>query len=222
MLPQQFTFSSPYPRPASAACRKRPLWTTFVVIVLTLGLEVGLRVRENYLIAPLKGLNVTPQPTPRARNRLMRTLTAVVLAGLALGLAPAPFPPKRPRTALEAMQGTWVVVTCKADGFLAGSCSSSYGPCVVRGEPLIIAGRRATFQFNGRTIDDWTIRINATVTPSAIDMEGVKRRLSVLGICRLRGDVLTLCVSDRGMARPTSFDGDSNGHTLLVLKRKRR
>jgi uncharacterized protein (TIGR03067 family) len=150
-----------------------------------------------------------------------RTLL-VALAALVLGFAPAPFLAKRPRANLAALQGTWVVVSCKADGFVSSSCTSTEGPCVVRGAPVVIAGNRATFRFNGRVLDDWTIDVDVFSAHSTINLKGVSRpRLRVLGICRLDGDTLTLCISDRGLARPRGFDGDRKGHTLLVLKRQR-
>jgi uncharacterized protein (TIGR03067 family) len=149
-------------------------------------------------------------------------IVLVASAVLVLGFAPAPFVGKRPRANLAGLQGTWVVVTCKADGFDAGSCSNTEGPCVVRGAPVVIAGNRATFRFNGRVIDDWAIDLDVRTAHSTINLKGVARpRLRVLGICRLAGDTLTLCISDLGLARPSEFDGDKKGHTLLVLKRQR-
>jgi uncharacterized protein (TIGR03067 family) len=152
----------------------------------------------------------------------MRPLLLIlfIAAVLAAGFAPAPFPPRRLKATLATMQGTWFVASCKADGaVVTGSCSNSEGLSVVRGAPIVITGNRATFWIHNRIFDDWTICVNAAPRTTTIDLDGVKRRLRVLGICQLRGDTLTLCISDRGLDRPAGFDGDRNGHTLLILTR---
>jgi uncharacterized protein (TIGR03067 family) len=131
------------------------------------------------------------------------------VAVLLLGFAPAPFPRRdRQRLAsqdydLKMMQGAW-----KGDAKSSDRTALSFS-AAIKGNQLIltILGRRIT----------WLLHPQGRTTPLALDIKNEAGR-SFLGIWRLEGDTLSICISTTG-TRPSGFTGSRKGHTLLTLKR---
>jgi uncharacterized protein (TIGR03067 family) len=145
----------------------------------------------------------------------------LVIAGLAAGFAPAPFSRRGSRKVnLPNIQGTWVMTEGHVDGVRNYSSTfRSNGLSASKGAVVRITANRLSFPPDGQRVTDWTLH---PVAVGVIDLEGPPRnsRLRLLGIYRLEGDTLTLCVADQGAARPTQFVG-SRSHNLVVLKRQR-
>src|SRR5947207_2153839 len=131
----------------------------------------------------------------------------LLAVALVVGFAPAPFPKRGPRK-LEALrlEGTWVMTDGHVDGVPNySSTSRSAGLSASRGDVVRISTNRLTFPAKGSMVSDWTIRSGAA---GVIDLHGPPpARLHLLGIYRLEGDTLTLCVGDQGRGRPTVFAG---------------
>jgi uncharacterized protein (TIGR03067 family) len=149
----------------------------------------------------------------------MRTRISLLLAiALAVGFAPAPFP-KKDRAKL---QGTWVIREGVVDGIK--NCAVTYRPFGLSSamrDQVRITGNRMTFPEKSGygVVTTWTMHLAGD---NAIDLEGIQpggRRLRLLGLYQLEGDLLTLCICDQGVPRPTKFVGIRR-HNLVILKRK--
>ena len=114
----------------------------------------------------------------------------------------------------EAILGSWKVVTFDV------------GPVVdIPAEK--VANMRYTFEKDGRLVSLTgskeelivSYTLDATVTPKAIDLKYPS--CTFLGIYKLDGDTLTLCVHQvTKSVRPTEFKPDSDKyHALITLKR---
>jgi uncharacterized protein (TIGR03067 family) len=155
----------------------------------------------------------------------MRTRIPLLLAtALAVGFAPAPFP-KKERTRgpdPRSLQGTWVMTEGQVDGM--GNYGATYRPSGLSAalrDQVQIAGNRLTFPEKKASgvVTTWTIHLAGG---NAIDLEGIQpggRRLRLLGLYKLEGDTLTLCICDQGVSRPMKFVG-IRSHNLVILRRK--
>jgi uncharacterized protein (TIGR03067 family) len=87
----------------------------------------------------------------------------------------------------------------------------------------VVDGDHVTWTRDGKSFAGTTITYDTTQTPRALDLVpdgGPNRDRRYLGIYRLEGDELTICVADPGEPRPTSFDAPAGSkRTLQTFKR---
>jgi uncharacterized protein (TIGR03067 family) len=133
----------------------------------------------------------------------------VALAVLLLGFAPAPFPRRdRQRPAsfdqdLKILQGAW-----KGDAKSSDRTGLSFSAAIKGNQfTLTILGRRIT----------WQLQPQGGSSPRALYIKNESGRV-FLGIYRLEGDTLFICISTTG-TRPSVFNANRKGYTLLTLKR---
>jgi uncharacterized protein (TIGR03067 family) len=151
-------------------------------------------------------------------------LLLFLTAGL---LAPAAVRADGPRADVEALRGTWLVVSQQRAGRPAERPKDmrwvidgdTIGMTFAKG-PALGRGPRMTF------------RLDPTRVPMRIDLDGPKKSSSY-GICKLEGDELTLCLGvtcpspsfdpqarpneDAERTRPAAFRPEAG--TVIVLKR---
>jgi uncharacterized protein (TIGR03067 family) len=150
----------------------------------------------------------------------MRTRIPLLLAvALAVGFAPAPFP-KKDRTKgpdPRSLQGNWVMTEGHVDGVTRyGATYRPGGLSASVRDQVEIVGNRLTFPPKKGVVTTWTIHL---VGGNAIDLESPDRRLRLLGLYKLEGATLSLCICDQSRPRPTELVGGS-GQNLVILKRK--
>src|SRR5437879_3546426 len=113
----------------------------------------------------------------------------LLLAGLSLGLAPAPLPrPDTTEADARKMQGTWALIREKQPGEWT----------------MVIAGDRVTYFHRGELRPEGThrIRLDARKGPKAIDFDYGRDQV-FKGIYSLQGDTLILCTTAvTGLDRP--------------------
>jgi uncharacterized protein (TIGR03067 family) len=80
-------------------------------------------------------------------------------------------------------------------------------------------------ELGSQVLFDSTFNLDATKTPKQIDMIGTEGQLRgkvAQGIYALEGDVLTICYTMPGGARPTAFESKpGSGSTLVIWKRSK-
>lgn len=123
----------------------------------------------------------------------------------------------------ELLQGTWLVVSFEKDG--RKQPDPGKGRIVIKGAELSIGEE-------GEAEDTFSFKLLPTENPKGIDLKMPGEKTPTLGIYRLEGDRLTLCVRGRGgrkkdgtpsdpqeLVRPKEFA--SEGNMLMVLTRKK-
>lgn len=133
------------------------------------------------------------------------------LALLALCLAPAPADDERAKH-----QGTWAVVSLVRDGKEAPAD-------VAASIRRVVAGDHVSWTRDGKSFAGTKAEYDASKTPHALDLipdGGPHRDERILGIYRLEGDALTICVADPGEPRPTAFDAPSGSKRTLQTFRR--
>jgi len=139
---------------------------------------------------------------------------ALLLAALALGFAPVPFPnsakPRSPEDDLKALEGEWRRDSLSIDGRPGGV-----------GTVAVIKDGRMAFGTPG---DDWNLTLDTSTTPRRIDSRRVKDDPGIdpfWAVYRLEGDTLYYC--DRQgkdvSARPAGFDPAQRNVWLATYRR---
>ncbi len=113
-------------------------------------------------------------------------------------------------------QGTWSVVSQVRDG-------QEGPPDVVASIRRIVEGDHITWTRDGKSFAGTKVTYDPSQTPHALDLipdGGPNRDRHVLGIYKLDGDDLTICVADAGEPRPTAFEAAAGSkRTLQKFKR---
>jgi uncharacterized protein (TIGR03067 family) len=143
----------------------------------------------------------------------------VYLARLWLSLsAAAAQPADAVKDELERHQGTWSVTSSVYDGQPASEP-------VVRSIRRIVAGDHVVWERDGKSFAGTKIELDPAREPKAIDVipdGGPDRGRRVLGIYKLQGDRLTICMAAPGRPRPTEFRAEKgSGWTLRTFRRER-
>jgi uncharacterized protein (TIGR03067 family) len=123
------------------------------------------------------------------------------------------------RAELDKHQGTWKVVSFQREGEETPKEIASTITRVVEDDHVV-------WYRDGKSFAGTTIRLDPSETPRAIDVipdGGPQRGKAVLGIYRLEGDELTLCMAAPDAPRPKRFDAPKgSGQTLMTFRRRPR
>jgi len=142
---------------------------------------------------------------------------ALLLAAVALGFAPAPFPrPDRNKDDLKEMRGDWAQVSLNVAG--QGRTVGSY--------TLRIDGDRLTWLSEEKAFVAWAVTLDSRKKPKSINATGVEgsvKGAAFVGVYKLEGDTLTICyIRSPGQREETAgFDPSKPGVWLEVFKRKK-
>lgn len=131
--------------------------------------------------------------------------------------------PKKPALdpgELKKLAGQWVVT------------QQEHGGKKVPAKALLnlaveVAGNRMTTRERNEVKEGTTIVVlDPKARPAAIDLKittGADADKVVKGIYKVEGETLTMCVTEPGKDRPTTFAAkEGTGHTLLVFKRLKK
>jgi uncharacterized protein (TIGR03067 family) len=122
---------------------------------------------------------------------------------------------------LEAMKGTWTVVSAERDG-------KKIADAQLQGVTVTFdADGKVSAQRQGQTLFEGTVTIDPTKKPKTVDTtqtsEGDNKGKTALGIYELEGDTMKICSADFGKERPTEFSSKpGSGHFLRVYKREKK
>lgn len=120
--------------------------------------------------------------------------------------------------ALEAHQGTWRVVSFERDGKAAD-------PAVVGSIRRIVRGDHVTWEREGKSFAGTSLKLDPAADPPALEVVadgGPSRGKATLGIYRLEGDELTICMADPDRPRPSGFTTvPGSGLTLMRFVREK-
>ena len=141
----------------------------------------------------------------------MRPRLLLVLAILAGGFAPAPFP-RSPRSAkevpdLKRMQGAWIIVERRSGGRLIANEKAE----------VTLRGNRWNFIFNGEVRSEWDVKLDPTASPRALDYVSTRNSVNLLAIYRFEGDKLTVCYT-QSRKRPTDFRAENNEWSMILRR----
>ncbi len=118
---------------------------------------------------------------------------------------------------LRQHQGTWAAVSFRRDG-------QDTPADIVRSITRTVEGKHVVWKRNGKNFAGTALELDPAQHPRAIDVSadgGPMRGRRVLGIYKLEGDRLTLCMADPDRPRPREFRADQgSGQTLMVFQRK--
>ena len=140
-----------------------------------------------------------------------------LFVGLAFTLA-APGVKEPPKKDTATLVGHWTPESAMAAGMAI--------PIPKEGALEFTADGKAIFRENGAAKDeDGTFTHDAKKSPAEIDLvepRGAGAKKPMLGIYKIDGDTLTLCISMTG-DRPTKFESPVGGMTMLMtLKRTKK
>lgn len=169
----------------------------------------------------------------KTTTAVLFVLGALAATGLAYQALDAENPGDTPRllaqvttkakTDSDKLQGTWRIVDMVTNGKPNTKNSPAEEADVVfTGDKMTLAA-----QPSGKTFLEFTIKLNSSEKPRAIDLtkvtEGVGRGKTALGIYELDSDTLKVCFTqDEDRARPTEFkSADGARHVLLTMRRQK-
>jgi uncharacterized protein (TIGR03067 family) len=119
---------------------------------------------------------------------------------------------------LKRHQGTWAVTSSIYDGQPASEE-------VVRSITRIANDNHVVWKRDGKSFAGTTVQLDPAAEPKAIDVipdGGRNRGERVVGIYKLDGDRLTICMAAPGQPRPKKFQADKgSGCTLRTFSRVR-
>jgi uncharacterized protein (TIGR03067 family) len=139
-----------------------------------------------------------------------------LVAGLLLvGLADVPTKDQEQ----QKLQGTWTVTAHTAGG-------KKTAPKEIATWRVIVKGNEITARDGIDLLSAYVFRLDPSASPRAIDLDvtaGPDKDRKVLGIYKLEGDTLTVCVPEPGKARPKEFASkEGSGHLLFVFQREKK
>jgi uncharacterized protein (TIGR03067 family) len=142
------------------------------------------------------------------------TTTLSLLAAL---LAPADDKADALRREVARHQGTWAVTSFVRDG---KASPKELTDSIVR----VVEGDHVVWKRDGKRFAGTAVVLDPSKAPRTIDVlpdGGPARGERVLGIYKLDGDTLTICMADAGQPRPLAFEAPNGSkQTLMTFRRK--
>ena len=136
------------------------------------------------------------------------TLSVILLlAPLTLVAAPVPTHLMKERPLAEALKGEWQLTSRVENG-------TASDPDLIKNRRMVVGDGKYTL-YNGK--DEFltaAFKVDATQKPQHFDITDA--RFNQLGVVKLEGDVLTLCLAPSGAARPTEFESPAGKSRILV------
>ncbi len=118
---------------------------------------------------------------------------------------------------LARHQGTWAVTSFVRDG---EETPKEIASSIVR----IVEGDHVVWKREGKSFAGTSLVLDPTTDPKSLDVipdGGPSKDKRVLGIYKLEGDVLTICMAGPDLARPKSFTAESGSRlTLMTFRRQ--
>jgi uncharacterized protein (TIGR03067 family) len=142
----------------------------------------------------------------------------ILVAGLLLAAAPRDDQSKDSKEEILKLQGTWKFISWETEGQDAPREA-------VEASVLIFDGEKYLQKIGDDIVERGTQKLDPTQSPKTVDYqitEGEEQGKTQLGIYKLEGDRLTICVARPGdKQRPKEFaTKKGSGTTLVVLKRE--
>ncbi len=142
-----------------------------------------------------------------------------VLLILALGLLAADEKGGDADRPTKAVEGTWQLTSIEANGQKTGGDSAPDVQMVIKGDTY----KQIEM---GTETEQGRFKLDASASPRTIDLDirtGDDKGKKQLGIYKVQGDTLTLCLAPAGGTdRPKAFDAPQGSNFgLIVFKRKK-
>jgi uncharacterized protein (TIGR03067 family) len=144
---------------------------------------------------------------------MSRTVLTCLLGLTAAGAQP---PAGDIGTELTRHQGVWAVTSFVREGKEA---PQDVAHAIVRE----VKGDHVVWKRDGKNFAGTTVVLDPKAVPHAIDVipdGGPARDQHVLGIYRLEGDTLTICMADADRPRPTRFEAPPERHQGELAPRR--
>ena len=149
------------------------------------------------------------------RQRFSQLVLAFLVISLATSALPAGDGVKKE---LKKHQGTWTVISSTFEGQQAGED-------VLRSISRIVNDDHVVWKRNGKQFAGTKIELDPRPEPKAIDVipdGGPDRGQHVLGIYKLEGDELTICMAAAGQPRPKEFEAKEGSKCTLRKFRREK
>jgi uncharacterized protein (TIGR03067 family) len=131
----------------------------------------------------------------------------VLLIALPLSAAPVPKHLMKDPPLTEAIKGRWQLTSRIADGVPSDAE-------LVRSRTMVVGDGAYTLYNGGQEVLSVKFKVDATQQPAHFDVP--EPHLNNLGVLKLEGDVLTLCLGPARGARATEFASPKGTGRILV------
>jgi uncharacterized protein (TIGR03067 family) len=88
----------------------------------------------------------------------------------------------------------------------------------------LVDGKHVVWKRDGKRFAGTTVELNPEVNPKTLDVSpdgGTMKGEKLLGIYKLEGDILTICMAPKGKDRPAKFEAiPGTDDTLMIFKKK--
>ena len=88
----------------------------------------------------------------------------------------------------------------------------------------MVDGKHVVWKRDGKRFAGTTVELNPEINPKTLDVSpdgGTMKGEKLLGIYKLEGDILTICMAPKGKDRPAKFEAiPGTDDTLMVFKKK--
>ncbi len=113
---------------------------------------------------------------------------------------------------IHPLEGAWTVISSQTSGKPEDDAIDT---------KVVFDGDKVTLHRKSGEVELYTITINPSVAPAAIDFQGRDENRKILGIYELTGDQLKICFRKEG-DRPAEFTSTPDSHVQLVVLRRNK
>jgi uncharacterized protein (TIGR03067 family) len=148
----------------------------------------------------------------------VETMASAWWMALILVLVPVLGDDPEVREELDRHQGTWEVVSFVREG---EETPREIAATITR----VVEDDHVTWYRDGKSFAGTTLVLDPARSPKTLDVipdGGPQKGKAVLGIYRLEGDELTVCMAAPNAPRPKAFDAaEGTGQTLMTFRRRK-